>query len=116
MMRGLGAGSNNGSSGGGGNNNNSNNRLKGQLSFSSRQGSLMSQISEMESEGMDGSSPEGAGNSGVGSHRNYISGFPMNSWDEPALLSDNFSGMKRTRENQADHTQVYFQFCLILLD
>lgn len=103
MMRGLGGGNNNGSGGGGGNNNN--NRLKGQLSFSSRQGSLMSQISEMESEGMDGSSPEGAGNSGVGSHRNYIPGFPMNSWDEPSLLSDNFSGMKRTRENQTDHTQ-----------
>ncbi|KAJ4758738.1 BHLH transcription factor [Rhynchospora pubera] len=103
MMRGLGAGTNNGT--GGGNTTPTNNRLKGQLSFSSRQGSLMSQISEMESEGMDGSSPEGAGNSGGGSHRNYIPGFPMNSWDESSLLSDNFSGMKRTRENQADHTQ-----------
>lgn len=110
MMRGLGGGNNNGGGGSGGN---SNSRLKGQLSFSSRQGSLMSQISEMESEGMDGSSPEGAGNSGGGAHRNYISGFPMNSWEESSLLSDNFSGMKRTRENQADHPQVNLIFNFI---
>ncbi|KAJ3677641.1 hypothetical protein LUZ60_003365 [Juncus effusus] len=83
-------------------NNNNNNRLKGQLSFSSRQGSLMSQISEMGSEGMDGSSPEGAGNSG-GGRGSYIPGYGMNSWDDSSLLSDNFSsGMKRPRDNPSD--------------
>ncbi|XP_066330845.1 transcription factor bHLH130-like isoform X2 [Miscanthus floridulus] len=70
-------------------------RLKGQLSFSSRQGSLMSQISEMDSEEVGGSSPEAAG----GGRGAYIPGYPMSSagWDESssALVSDSLSGMKR---------------------
>jgi len=70
-------------------------RLKGQLSFSSRQGSLMSQISEMGSEDLGGSSPEGAGGS-----RGYIPGYPMSSgWEESSLMSENMSGMKRTRDS-----------------
>jgi hypothetical protein len=71
-------------------------RLKGQLSFSSRQGSLMSQISEMDSEEVGGSSPEAAGGG-----RGYIPGYPMGSgWeDSSALLSDNLSGIKRPRDS-----------------
>ncbi|XP_044958261.1 transcription factor bHLH130-like [Hordeum vulgare subsp. vulgare] len=70
-------------------------RLKGQLSFSSRQGSLMSQISEMGSEDLGGSSPEGAGGS-----RGYIPGYPMSSgWEESSLMSENMSGMKRPRDS-----------------
>ncbi|CAO2184200.1 unnamed protein product [Urochloa humidicola] len=61
-------------------------RLKGQLSFSSRQGSLMSQISEMGSEELGGSSPEGAGGGGG---RGFIPGYPMSSG----------SGMKRPRDS-----------------
>jgi hypothetical protein len=71
-------------------------RLKGQLSFSSRQGSLMSQISEMGSEELGGSSPEGAGGG-----RGYIPGYPMSSgWeDSSTLMSENLSGMKRPRDS-----------------
>nr|CAB3483431.1 unnamed protein product [Digitaria exilis] len=75
-------------------------RLKGQLSFSSRQGSLMSQISEMGSEELGGSSPEGAGGGG----RGYIPGYPMSSgWEDTSSLmsSENLSGsgMKRPRDS-----------------
>uniref|UniRef100_A0A453RJE3 Uncharacterized protein n=1 Tax=Aegilops tauschii subsp. strangulata TaxID=200361 RepID=A0A453RJE3_AEGTS len=84
------------SSGGGGG------RLKGQLSFSSRQGSLMSQISEMGSEDLGGSSPEGAGGS-----RGYIPGYPMSSgWEESSLMSENMSGMKRPRDSSEPAAQV----------
>ncbi|KAG8087973.1 hypothetical protein GUJ93_ZPchr0010g10454 [Zizania palustris] len=70
-------------------------RLKGQLSFSSRQGSLMSQISEMGSEELGGSSPEGAGGD-----RGYLSGYPMSSgWEESSLMSENLSGVKRPRDS-----------------
>ncbi|CAO2169599.1 unnamed protein product [Urochloa humidicola] len=74
-------------------------RLKGQLSFSSRQGSLMSQISEMGSEELGGSSPEGAGGGG----RGFIPGYPMSSgWeDTSSLMSESLSGsgMKRPRDS-----------------
>ncbi|XP_008776552.1 transcription factor bHLH130-like [Phoenix dactylifera] len=78
------------------------NRLKGQISFSSRQDSsagLMSQISEIGSEGMGGTSPEKS-NLGVGNGRGrcYIPGFPVATWDDSPLLSDNYSGLKRVRE------------------
>ncbi|CAN6168411.1 unnamed protein product [Urochloa humidicola] len=70
-------------------------RLKGQLSFSSRQGSLMSQISEMDSEEVGGSSPEAAGGG-----RGYIPGYPMGSgWEDSSLTSENLSGMKRPRDS-----------------
>ncbi|CAO2162818.1 unnamed protein product [Urochloa humidicola] len=67
-------------------------RLKGQLSFSSRQGSLMSQISEMGSEELGGSSPEGAGGGG----RGFIPGYPMSSgWeDTSSLMSESLSGSR----------------------
>jgi hypothetical protein len=54
---GAGAGTDSLAGGGGG----GSGRLKGQLSFSSRQGSLMSQISEMDSEEVGGSSPTSRG-------------------------------------------------------
>ncbi|XP_062192089.1 transcription factor bHLH130-like [Phragmites australis] len=71
-------------------------RLKGQLSFSSRQGSLMSQISEMGSEELGGSSSEAAGGG-----RGYIPGYPMGSgWeDSSSLMSENLSGVKRPRDS-----------------
>ena len=84
-------------------------RLKGQLSFSSRQGSLMSQISEMDSEELGGSSPEGAGGGGGGGGRGYLSGYPMSSgWEESSLMSDtNISGVKRQRDS-SEPSQVRF--------
>ncbi|XP_072982177.1 transcription factor bHLH130-like [Typha latifolia] len=76
---------------------NSGNRLKTQLSFSSRQGSLMSQISETGSEGMDGNSPE-EDPAHVSGGRCYIPGYPIASWEDSSLLPDNFSPLKRARE------------------
>ncbi|KAG8047970.1 hypothetical protein GUJ93_ZPchr0008g13705 [Zizania palustris] len=70
-------------------------RVKGQLSFSSRQGSLMSQISEMGSEELGGSSPEDAGGG-----RGFLSGYPMSSgWEESPLMSESPSGAKRRRDS-----------------
>ncbi|PAN13075.1 hypothetical protein PAHAL_2G312600 [Panicum hallii] len=77
-------------------------RLKGQLSFSSRQGSVMSQISEVGSEELDGgSSPEAAGNNGAARGYSGIPGYPMGgssgSWtDEQSPTS---SGAKRPRDS-----------------
>ncbi|XP_062194169.1 transcription factor bHLH130-like [Phragmites australis] len=70
-------------------------RLKGQLSFSSRQGSVMSQISEMGSEELDGGSSPEAGSNGA---RGYsgVPRYPMggsSGWDEPSPTS----GVKRPR-------------------
>jgi hypothetical protein len=89
-------------------------RLKSQLSFSSRQGSLMSQISEMENEELGGSSPEGAGGG-----RGFIPGYPIGSgWeDSSSLMTENMSGMKRPRDSlesgqvRARHP-VHFHFLL----
>ncbi|KAL6656246.1 hypothetical protein ACP70R_007072 [Stipagrostis hirtigluma subsp. patula] len=76
-------------------------RLKGgQLSYSSRQGSVMSQISEMGSEelGGGGSSPE-AGSNGAAAARSYSgipAGYPMGGgWNEPSPTS---GGRKRPRD------------------
>ncbi|XP_066399654.1 transcription factor bHLH130-like [Miscanthus floridulus] len=80
-------------------------RLKGQMSFSSRQGSVMSQISEVGSEELDGgSSPEAAGSNASGAARGYsgIPGYPMSgssgAWtDEPSPSPT--SGAKRPRDS-----------------
>ncbi|KAF8398442.1 hypothetical protein HHK36_017369 [Tetracentron sinense] len=73
-------------------------RLKGEINFSSGTPSpgLMSQISEIGSESIGGSSPEnGSLGSGNGGNRCYIPGFPIGSWND----SDNFTGLKRVRDN-----------------
>ncbi|KAG8057198.1 hypothetical protein GUJ93_ZPchr0002g24361 [Zizania palustris] len=95
--------------GGGGFRNGGDARLKGQLSFSSRQGSVMSQISEMGSEELGGSSPE-AGSNGAAA-RGYgsgIPGYPMgsSSWEEPSPTSLMQEGLhsgasKRPRDSAA---------------
>lgn len=80
-------------------------RLKGQLSYSSRQGSVMSQISEMGSEELagGGSSPE-AGSNGAAVARSYSgipagAGYPMDGgWDD---ASPNLPGEKRPRDGAA---------------
>ncbi|XP_066394557.1 transcription factor bHLH130-like [Miscanthus floridulus] len=77
-------------------------RLKGQLSFSSRRGSVMSQISEVGSEELDGGgSPEAAGSNASGATRGYsgIPGYPMGgAWtDEPSPSPT--SGAKRLRDS-----------------
>ncbi|XP_034583656.1 uncharacterized protein [Setaria viridis] len=74
-------------------------RLKGQLSFSSRQGSVMSQISEVGSEELDGgSSPEAAGSNGAPrSYSGIPGGYPMGAW--PDESSPTSSGAKRPRDS-----------------
>lgn len=83
-------------------------RLKGQLSFSSRQGSVMSQISEVGSEELDGgSSPEAAAGINGGVARGYsgIPGYRMgggDAWtttDEPSPTTTTSSGGKRPRDS-----------------
>ncbi|CAL9178656.1 transcription factor bHLH130-like [Musa acuminata AAA Group] len=73
-------------------------RSKGQISFSSRQNSVMSQISEMESDDMDGSSsPKDGGGGG----RSYIPGFPVGSWDDSSPFNNNsLSGLKGSRDGE----------------
>ena len=80
-------------------------RLKGQLSFSSRQGSVMSQISEVGSEELHGgSSPEAAGSNASGAARGYsgIPGYPMSgssgAWTDEPLPSPT-SVAKRPRDS-----------------
>lgn len=85
-------------------------RLKGQLSFSSRQGSVMSQISEMGSEDEElaggGGSPEAGSNGGGAARGGYGGGYAMGSsaWEEPSppatsLLPDSSLPSKRPRDD-----------------
>lgn len=76
-------------------------RFKNQMSLLSRQASSpgqMSQISEMGSESLGGSSPDdGSLGNGNGTGRVYIpGGFPISSWDDSSL--ENFTGVKRVRD------------------
>ncbi|CAM0951988.1 unnamed protein product [Alopecurus aequalis] len=94
--------------GGGGYRNGGDARLKGQLSFSSRQGSVMSQISEMVSEELGGGGGGSDDDNEAGSNsaaRGYIPGYPMGGggWDEPSPSSLPLSpgAMKRPRDGAA---------------
>ncbi|KAK1307144.1 hypothetical protein QJS10_CPA10g00134 [Acorus calamus] len=72
-------------------------RLKGQISFSSRQGSgMMSQISELGSDGGE----DGNCDSNGGGGRCYIPGFPITSWDDATLVGNGYGGggLKRGRD------------------
>ncbi|KAJ8638054.1 hypothetical protein MRB53_012321 [Persea americana] len=76
-------------------------RFKNQMSLLSRQASSpgqMSQISEMGSESLGGSSPDdGSLGNANGTGRVYIpGGFPISSWDDSSL--ENFTGVKRVRD------------------
>lgn len=67
--------------------------LKNQMSFSSRQSSLMSQISEMGDEELGGSSPDE-------SSQRYAAGVPMTSWAEASLLAGNNPSGTGNREEE----------------
>ncbi|RWW32550.1 hypothetical protein BHE74_00026216 [Ensete ventricosum] len=73
-------------------------RSKGQISFSSRQNSVMSQISEMDSDDMDGSSsPKDDGGGG----RSYLPGFPVGSWDDSSPFNnDSLPGLRGGRDGE----------------
>lgn len=81
----------------------STNRLKTQISFSSRLPSslgVLSQISEDGSENLGASTldEEKLGN-GNGDARFYGTGFPFSSWNETSNFTDGFSGLRRDQEN-----------------
>ncbi|XP_044504759.1 transcription factor bHLH130-like [Mangifera indica] len=80
----------------------STNRLKSQLSLSSRIPSrlgILSKISEIESDNIAGSPTDGKVGNGNGDARFYCAGFPYGSWNESSHFVDNFTGMKRDQEN-----------------
>jgi hypothetical protein len=85
-------------------------RLKGQLSFPSRQGSVMSQISEVGSEELDGGdgggSPEAAGSNASGAPRGYVGipGYPMGggtsgAWSDEPSPSPTSGAKRRPRDS-----------------
>ncbi|XWS43203.1 hypothetical protein CRYUN_Cryun16bG0082500 [Craigia yunnanensis] len=81
----------------------SSNRLKSQISFSSRLPSsfgMLSQISEIGNESIGANSPDDGklGNSN-GDARFYGSGYQYGSWNDSAHFTENFSGLKRTQDN-----------------
>ncbi|XP_068641671.1 transcription factor bHLH130-like isoform X2 [Aristolochia californica] len=78
-------------------------RLKSQINYSSRQVSApgllsQSQISEMGGENLGPNSENGNLGSGNNGGRCYMPSFPMSSWDDTSLVSENFSGLKRVRD------------------
>ncbi|XP_010257364.1 PREDICTED: transcription factor bHLH130-like isoform X1 [Nelumbo nucifera] len=74
-------------------------RLKGQISFSSGTHSSSGPMPQIAEEGIGGSSSDDGsfGNSNAG-NRGYIPGFPIGSWDDSALVSENLTGLKRLRD------------------
>ncbi|KAF5474090.1 hypothetical protein F2P56_006023 [Juglans regia] len=81
----------------------STNRLKSQISFSSRLPSslgMLSQISELGTETVGPNSPrDGKLGNGNDDARFYGLGFPYSSWNDPSHLTDNFSAMKREQDD-----------------
>ncbi|KAL2326962.1 hypothetical protein Fmac_020389 [Flemingia macrophylla] len=74
-------------------------RLKNQISFSSRNATslgMLSQISEIESEDIDETSPDDDRRHG-GGDTHYGPKFPYGSWNDTPQLSENLSGLKRGR-------------------
>lgn len=68
-------------------------KFKSQMDFSSRHTSsgMMDPISEIGSKGMgEHGAVDGQFDDDRGNDVDYITGFPINSWDDSALLSDNF--------------------------
>ncbi|KAJ1409917.1 Myc-type, basic helix-loop-helix [Sesbania bispinosa] len=77
------------------------NRLKSQISFSSRTASslgMLSQISELGSEDIETTSPDDVGQgSSNGDAQQFGHGFPYASWNDTTQLSENLSVLKRGR-------------------
>ncbi|XVE61220.1 hypothetical protein DITRI_Ditri06bG0021800 [Diplodiscus trichospermus] len=81
----------------------SSNRLKNQISVSSRQPSFLgklSQISETSNESIGANSPDDGklGNSNSDA-RFYGTGYQYGSWNDSSHFTENFSGFKRTQDN-----------------
>ena len=81
----------------------SSNRLKNQISFSSRIPSslgMLSEISEIGNESIGANSPDDGklGNSNSDT-RFYGTGYRYGSWNDSAHFTENFSGLERTQDN-----------------
>jgi hypothetical protein len=90
------------------------NRLNSQVSFPSRNGSslgMLSQISEIDSEDIEATSPNDGGSNGDTTH--YGSGFPYSSWNDTQSFSENLIGLKRGRSGN-EKMFSDFQVCLLL--
>ncbi|XP_054800096.1 transcription factor bHLH130-like [Prosopis cineraria] len=83
------------------------NGLKNEISFSSRSTSLgaLSQISEIECEGIGATSPDnGRVGTNSGDTRYYGPGFPYTSWNDTSHVSENLTGFKR---HQTSNEKLY---------
>jgi hypothetical protein len=79
------------------------NQLNSQVSFPSRNGSslgMLSQISEIDSEDIEATSPDDG------------SGFPYSSWNDTQSFSENLIGLKRGRSGN-EKMFSDFQVCLL---
>ncbi|PKI72200.1 transcription factor bHLH130-like [Punica granatum] len=76
------------------------NRSKGPFSFPSSLG-MLSQISEIGSESLGEGGPDDSSRIGIGNSEGRFlgSGFHFNSWNDSSHFSDNFTSLKRERDN-----------------
>ena len=79
-------------------------RLKNYSTGPPSSSGLMSPIAEIEEKAIAANNPE-SGAFGEGRSNNYVSGFPLSSWDDSELISDNITGLKRLRD---DHDEKPF--------
>uniref|UniRef100_A0A2N9J1C8 BHLH domain-containing protein n=2 Tax=Fagus sylvatica TaxID=28930 RepID=A0A2N9J1C8_FAGSY len=79
-------------------------RLKNYSTGPPSSSGLMSPIAEIEEKAIAANNPE-SGGFGEGRSNNYVSGFPLSSWDDSELISDNITGLKRLRD---DHDEKPF--------
>jgi hypothetical protein len=72
---------------------------------------MLSQISEIDSEDIEATSPNDGGSNGDTTH--YGSGFPYSSWNDTQSFSENLIGLKRGRSGNEEMFSD-FQVCLLL--
>lgn len=74
-------------------------RLKNYSSGPPSSSGLMSPIDEIEDKNMIVANNPESGGFGEGRSSNYVTGFPLGSWDDSAMISDNITGLKRLRDD-----------------
>ncbi|KAG2674992.1 hypothetical protein I3760_13G163300 [Carya illinoinensis] len=75
-------------------------RLKNYSSGPPSSAGIMSPIAEIDDKNMVAHNPD-TGNFGEGRGDDYVTGFPIGSWDDSAMMSDNITGLKRVRDDDA---------------
>ncbi|KAF3950125.1 hypothetical protein CMV_016667 [Castanea mollissima] len=74
-------------------------RLKNYSSGPPSSSGLMSPIDEIEDKNVVVVNNPESGGFGEGRSSNYVTGFPLGSWDDSAMISDNITGLKRLRDD-----------------